>query len=212
MNILTNLWNVVFFAGFVAYLGIRGVHARRTRHLATVHRQVDGLEKVMLPLVISTSLLLPLIYLFTPFLAFADCQPPAFLPWCGLVVMLVALWLFCRSHADLGLNWSVSLEVRKDHRLVRHGVYRLVRHPMYASIFLWCIAQGLLLPNWLAAWSSLATFAPLYFLRTPREERMMCEFFGQEYRDYMDQTGRLFPRLGRKNRLPKDSDKPAAAE
>jgi protein-S-isoprenylcysteine O-methyltransferase Ste14 len=212
MNLLTNYWNVVFFAGFLVYLGIRGVHARRTRHLATVHRQVDGLEKTLLPLVISTSLLLPPIYLFTPLLAFADYQPPDFLPWCGLVTMLLALWLFWRSHADLGLNWSVSLEVRKDHRLVRHGVYRLVRHPMYASIFLWCIAQGLLLPNWFAGWSSLATFAPLYFLRTPREERMMCEFFGQEYRDYMNQTGRLFPRLGRKKRLPNASDEPAATE
>jgi protein-S-isoprenylcysteine O-methyltransferase Ste14 len=35
----------------------------------------------------------------------------------------------------------------------------------------------------------------MYFVRTPREEAMLVEFFGQEYRDYMRRTGRLFPRL-----------------
>jgi protein-S-isoprenylcysteine O-methyltransferase Ste14 len=213
MNLLNHPWNIVFFGGFIVYLGIRGVHARRTRSLATVHRQVDAREKFLLPFVISTSLLLPPIYLFTPLLWFADYQLPNILPWCGLATMLLALWLFWRSHADLGLNWSVSLEVRKDHKLVRHGVYRLIRHPMYAAIFLWCIAQGLLLPNWLAGWSSLVAFTALYFLRTPREERMMCEFFGQEYRDYMSETGRLLPQLGGRKRSPPNvSDEPKAAE
>jgi protein-S-isoprenylcysteine O-methyltransferase Ste14 len=40
----------------------------------------------------------------------------------------------------------------------------------------------------------------MYFLRTPREERMMCEFFGEDYKRYMKETGRLFPRLTRAHR------------
>ncbi len=109
--------------------------------------------------------------------------------------MLAALWLFWRSHADLGLNWSVTLEIRKEHQLITNGVYRSIRHPMYAAIWLFSLAQALLLANWLAGPAALVTFAPMYLLRTPREERMMCEIFGQEYRDYMARTGRLFPRL-----------------
>jgi len=159
MNILTNPWAAIFFVGFVIYLSIRGVHARRTKSLEKVHRQVDALEKFLLVLVISTSTLLPVLYLFTPWLAFADYRLPAFAPWCGTAIVVVALWLFWRSHADLGRNWSVSLEVRKDHRLVTHGVYRSIRHPMYAAIFLWSIAQALLLPNWLAGWSAFVAFA-----------------------------------------------------
>jgi len=61
--------------------------------------------------------------------------------------MIAALWLFCRSHLDLGQNWSQSLEIRKGHQLVTDGVYRFIRHPMYASIWIWCLAQGLLLEN-----------------------------------------------------------------
>jgi protein-S-isoprenylcysteine O-methyltransferase Ste14 len=117
------------------------------------------------------------------------------LPWCGAFALAASLWLFWRSHADLGTNWSVTLEIRKGHELVRHGIYRSIRHPMYASIWLFGLAQGLLLQNWLAGWCAVVTFAPMYFLRTPREEQMMCEFFGPEYREYMERTGRLFPRL-----------------
>jgi protein-S-isoprenylcysteine O-methyltransferase Ste14 len=98
-------------------------------------------------------------------------------------------------NTDLGQNWSVTLELRKGHQLVKQGVYRSIRHPMYASIWLWCVAQALILENWLAGWYALLAFAIMYFVRTPREERMMCECFGQEYRDYMEQTGQLFPRI-----------------
>jgi len=108
--------------------------------------------------------------------------------------MLVSLWLFWRSHADLGLNWSVTLEVRRGHQLVKHGVYRSIRHPMYASIWMFGTAQALMLPNWLAGFSAVVTFAPLYFLRVPREERMLCECLGEEYQVYLRQTGRIVPR------------------
>ena len=153
------------------------------------------MEKALLSVAMLGSFLLPVLYLFTPVLGFADRELPAYIPWTGLAVMIAALWLFWRSHADLGLNWSISLEVRKDHRLIQDGVYCRVRHPMYTSIFLWSIAQGLLLENWLAGWSGLVTFAPLYFVRAPREEVMMCEFFGDEYREYMKRTGSLLPRF-----------------
>ena len=195
MNILTHPSCAVFFIGFVAYTAIRGVYARRTKQIPRVHRQMDGLEKALLLFVIPSGLLLPLLYLFTPLLSFADYRLPAFAPWCGVVLMLIAIWLFWRSHADLGTNWSATLELAKDHQLVTNGVYRWIRHPMYASIFLWGLAQALLLPNWLAGWSAFVPFTVLYLIRTPREERMMCEFFGDAYRDYMRRTGRLVPRL-----------------
>jgi len=187
-------WNLVFLVGFIVYLGIRYVFARRTRGNEKAISRI-GRDSILIVIVGVGSLLLPVLYLFTPWLAFADYRLPARAPWFGTAVMCLALWLFWRSHADLGPNWSVTLEVRKGHQLVKHGVYRLIRHPMYAAIWLFSLAQGLLLQNWLAGWSGLVLFGLMYFLRTPREEQMMYEVFGQEYRDYMRQTGRIFPRL-----------------
>src|SRR6188768_4112828 len=117
MNIVTHPSAAIFFVGFVVYTATRGVYASRLRGVESVHRRVDRLETGLLLLVIPTSLLLPLLYLFTPLLWFADYHLPSFVPWCGVAVMLTALWLFWRSHADLGLNWSATLEVRKDHKV-----------------------------------------------------------------------------------------------
>lgn len=189
--------NAIFVAGFVAYFVIRGVWEKRTRGAETVETRFDGRERILLAIVALGTLVLPVLYLATPWLAFADYERPAAVGIAGTVVMALALALFWRSHADLGSNWSISLEIRKGHRVVTTGVYRTIRHPMYAAIFLFSIAQGLLLANWLAGWSAVATFAPLYFIRTPREEKMMRERFGEEYAEYASRTGRLFPRLSR---------------
>jgi protein-S-isoprenylcysteine O-methyltransferase Ste14 len=191
---LVEPWNVVFLAGFVAYVAIRGRFARGTKDNVKTVRRVDAVEKILLVFVGISSLLLPILSLLTPWLAFADYRLPAAAPWCGSILMAASLALFYRSHADLGQNWSATLEMREGHQLIRHGVYRSIRHPMYASILLWDVAQGLLLRNWLAGWGALVTFSVLYVVRAPREERMMCDAFGEEYRDYMRRTGRVVPR------------------
>jgi protein-S-isoprenylcysteine O-methyltransferase Ste14 len=61
-------------------------------------------------------------------------------------------------------------------------------------MFLWAIAQPLLIWNWLAGPAFGLIFLPLYITRMPREEQMMIDHFGDEYRQYMRTTGRLLPR------------------
>jgi protein-S-isoprenylcysteine O-methyltransferase Ste14 len=190
-------WNILFLIGFIAYVAIRGVFIEQTKRNEKMIRKVGVRERILMFIVGTGSILLPVIYLFTPLLAFADYRLPTPAKWCGVVVMAAALWLFWRSHADLGKNWSATLELRTGHQLVKTGVYRSIRHPMYAAIWLFALSQGLLLANWIGGWSALITFAIMYIVRTPHEEQMMREFFGEEYIDYMQQTGRLIPRWRR---------------
>jgi protein-S-isoprenylcysteine O-methyltransferase Ste14 len=198
--------NILFLAGFVTYCAIRAVFQKRTKGNEKIDRRRDRTETILLFVVFLGNMLLPVIYILTPSLRFADYRLPGWMPWCGVSVMMLALWLFWRSHADLGRNWSITLEIRRDHELIRHGVYRFMRHPMYASIFLFGLAQGLMLSNWLAGWAAVATFTPMYFIRTPREERMMLEHFGDGYRQYMIETGRLWPRIWAKRDLRKSEE------
>ncbi|MCX6047580.1 MAG: isoprenylcysteine carboxylmethyltransferase family protein, partial [Chloroflexi bacterium] len=97
-------------------------------------------------------------------------------------------------HMDLKSNWSPTLEIRQDHTLVTTGIYRYIRHPMYASQWLWVIAQILLLQNWLAGPLNLLIFIPFYFLRVPAEEKMMLDTFGDQYRAYMQKVGGVLPK------------------
>ena len=191
-------WNLVFLIGLIVFTYIRVVFGRRTKSNVKIVSRVDRLERILVTFLGLGYFTVP-IYLFTPWFAFADYHLPVLAPWCGVALMVFALWLFYRAHADLGQNWSITLEIRKGHQLVTQGVYRFVRHPMYASFWLWSLAQGLMLENWLAGWSYFVGFAPMYFLRVPREEQMMCESFGQEYLDYMRRSGRLIPRINLEN-------------
>jgi protein-S-isoprenylcysteine O-methyltransferase Ste14 len=55
------------------------------------------------------------------------------------------------------------------------------------------VAQLLLLPNWIAGPAGLIGFGILFFFRVGREEQMMLETFGEDYRAYMQRTARLIP-------------------
>jgi protein-S-isoprenylcysteine O-methyltransferase Ste14 len=184
--------NHIYLVGLIVYIAIRGRFGARTKTNEKVVSRVPPGDRALVGFVFIGSIILPVVYLFTPWLGFADYPLPSAVPWCGALVMIIALWLFWRAHADLGLNWSITLELRKEHELVTRGVYRRIRHPMYAAIFLFAIAQGLLLSNWLGGWAGFVSFAALYLARVRREEEMMRERFGQAYRDYMARSRRLW--------------------
>jgi len=113
--------------------------------------------------------------------------------WLGAFVLVAGMSLLYRTHRDLGRAWSITLEIRDKHTLITRGIYEKLRHPMYASFWLWAISQALLLPNWIAGLSGLVGFGTLFFARVGHEERMMLETFGDEYRAYMARTYRLIP-------------------
>ena len=187
---------VVFALGLLVYLVIRAVFQRRVVGTPTAATRSTGADRWLVFLVVFGQVVLPGVYLFSPWLNFANHDAPRFLVVLGAFIWGAGLWLFWRSHADLGNNWSVSLEVRSSHQLITHGVYSVIRHPMYAAFLLFGIAQALLLPNWVAGFSALAAVALLCIVRVPREESMMCEFFGEQYRQYMRRTGGIAPRIG----------------
>ena len=106
---------------------------------------------------------------------------------------MIGLWLFYRSHADLGTNWSITLAVREKHQLVTNGIYRRVRHPMYLALLVYSVGQALALPNWIVGPSYAVAMVLLVALRLGPEERMMREEFGKDYDTYMRRTKRLIP-------------------
>ena len=158
---------------------------------------IDWLEKVTLMLVSVAHVLIPWIFMATPAFDFADLpeDPPIVVPIIGVVLGVLGLFLFYRSHVDLGLNWSTSLELRKEHSLVTRGVYRLVRHPMYSAFFLLAFSQFFLLSNWFTRFTGVAGYFILYACRVSREEKMMEKEFGEEYVRYMAKTPRVMPHL-----------------
>ena len=183
----------IWLACVIAWWIIRYPYERQAKKAAVAKSGRDAGEWILLAISLAGLGIVPILYVFTGFPRIADRAFVPALAWAGLVPALASLCLFYRTHRELGRNWSVSLEVRDQHRLVTSGVYRYVRHPMYSAFFLWAVAQGLLLPNWVAGLAGLIGFGILFWFRVGREERLMLETFGEDYRAYMTRTARIVP-------------------
>ena len=184
----------IVLAATVVMMVIRAPHGRRSGNVKVAKSYKTPLETGVL-LLAWVGFFVPLIWVASSAFWFAE-YPLRIGPLvAGVICFVLGLWLFYRSHADLGTNWSITLEVREEHRLITQGVYRSVRHPMYSALVLYSVGQALVIPNWVAGPSSLLGFAVLLALRIRAEERMMDERFGDEYAAYTVRTKRLLPRV-----------------
>ena len=189
-----NPWiaKAVILGASIVMVAIRAPHGQRSRGVKVVKNRKGKREVILLSLA-WLGFFVPLVWVASPTFSFAE-YPLRLDPLiAGVVCFAVGLWLFHRSHVDLGTNWSITLQVREHHQLITHGVYQYIRHPMYSALFLYSLGQLLVLPNWIAGPSYLVTFGILFAFRICDEERMMLEEFGDEYAAYMAKTKRLVP-------------------
>lgn len=182
----------VILVASVVMVMIRAPHGKRSRAVKVVKSNKGPLE-VLLLTVAWIGFLAPILWIATPWFAFADFALHPVPLVAGSFLLVLGLWLFHRSHADLGTNWSVTLEIRESHRLVTDGIYRYVRHPMYSAFFLYGFGQAIVVPNWIAGPSYALAMALLVAFRLGPEEELMRGQFKGEYDAYIARTKRLIP-------------------
>ncbi|HET9386474.1 MAG TPA: protein-S-isoprenylcysteine O-methyltransferase [Gemmatimonadales bacterium] len=171
---------------------IRSPHGRVSRTV-TVAKSRKGLLEIVLLGIAWVGFFVPILWIATPWLGFAEFPLYPLPLVIGSVILALSLWLFHRSHADLGTNWSITLEIRESHWLVTEGVYRRVRHPMYVALLLYGLGQAAVIPNWVAAPAYAAAMVLVCALRLRPEEELMREHFKGEYDVYASRTKRLVP-------------------
>lgn len=112
----------------------------------------------------------------------------------GVAVLVLSLFVRAAAIRTLGKFWSLHLEIRESHVLVREGIYEVVRHPAYAAILLEVISIPIVTNAWWTAVAAAAVYWPLLLYRLRREERALVEKFGEPYRVYQREVGALVPR------------------
>jgi len=140
-----------------------------------------------------------IIYVIIPdFIQWSYIALPYLIRWLGVGIALAATILVFTTHRLLGAQYSAKQEIQKDHALISEGIYNRIRHPMYTGFNMFALAVSLISSNLL-----LIIFAILLALPFPwmarKEEDMLIEQFGDEYREYMTRTGRFFPPIGKRN-------------
>ena len=177
---------------------ISGYFRRRARQSAgAIPRAREGRLSLLLRVAFAAPLYLSLFaYVVNPdWMAWSSVDLPAWLRWLAAAVgfsMLPLLYWVMRS---IGSNVSETFLTKERHVLVTHGPYRWVRHPLYSVATIAFMSLSILAANWFIASMAILALIAVYLLVIPREEAQLISKFGTEYRDYMQRTGRLAPRL-----------------
>lgn len=136
-------------------------------------------------------------YMINPaWMKWSSVALPPVLRWFGLGMGVVAGLLLTWTLRALGKNLTDTVVTRREHTLVTTGPYRWVRHPFYSSWALVFLANSLVAANWYLL-LVVTLVLVLWVIRTRKEEENLLLRFGDDYRRYMERTGRFLPRIKR---------------
>ena len=115
----------------------------------------------------------------------------------GIPIILLSFIFIFLSHNSLKKNWSPITEEKfvRPKKIIKSGIYKRIRHPIYSSIFLMVIGFGILISNWLLWVIPFFSFLILCLIKVPKEEEFLKKEFGDKYKEYLNETGRYFPKI-----------------
>lgn len=158
-------------------------------------RNADGTPMMLVIRIFGLVLWLsPLVYLLNPqWMAWSKIGLPEWVRWFGfgfgIIVVRLIYWLFISIQSGI----TPVSATRTNHKLVTHGIYRWVRHPLYSVGSSLYISFGLMADNWFVIFMGVVAFVVMA-IRTPKEEANLIAKFGEEYQNYKKNTGALLPR------------------
>jgi len=172
-----------------------------SRHTAsedqTVKRREEGIASRIAGLLGLLGFITVLAEVINPaWLNWADLPLAMWVRWAGLGVAVSGFVLLQWAQVTLGKSWSDTPRMLKQQSLITSGPYRFVRHPIYTAFILILGSTLLISSNWLIGlcWAGMTILETASRVRF--EEALMLEYFGEQYRAYMKQTGRFLPHLG----------------
>jgi protein-S-isoprenylcysteine O-methyltransferase Ste14 len=196
-------FKILFFLYFFALLAIRAIFGLRVRKAGQSGWSVDrgavkreGTGSILLrPLAFLTLIVLVMLYAVVPGEPDGLVLPlPVGLRVLGAALGILSLLFLIRMHDTRREYWSTVLQLRERHNLITGGPYRWIRHPMYSALMLCFIGSALLSAFWPLLLLAVLT-VPFFYRIAVKEEAMMIEQFGGEYRAFTERTGRFWPRL-----------------
>ena len=128
-------------------------------------------------------------------MSWADLPFPAWLRWTGVGIAVIGFALLQWAQNTLGKNWSDMPRLLKGQSLITSGPYQYIRHPIYTAFLLILGSTFLISANWMIGLAWIGMSALEVASRIGYEEALMLESFGDQYREYMKKTGRLFPKV-----------------
>lgn len=110
----------------------------------------------------------------------------------GASIAWLGALLACWSRFVLGKNWSVSVQLKKNHELVKTGPYKIIRHPIYTALLLVFLGNTIIVGDYRGILAMLIVFLS-FWRKLKLEEKWLKEYFGESYLNYKAESRALFP-------------------
>jgi protein-S-isoprenylcysteine O-methyltransferase Ste14 len=115
----------------------------------------------------------------------------------GSILIIAGCCINVMGRFQLKNNWSNQVVIYNDHTHVTTGIYRFIRHPLYASLIGMLIGGSLIYIDYLAFISVIFIFLPMMYYRAKQEENMLSAEFSR-YSNYKLNTGMFFLKIFKK--------------
>lgn len=111
----------------------------------------------------------------------------------GVALTAAGVGLAMWARWALGENWSAVVSIREDHKLVRVGPYRSMRHPIYTGILLGLLGTALVVGEVRGLLAVAIAWGGFYY-KARKEEAFLFREFGARFEAHAKQTGMFLPR------------------
>ncbi len=192
------VFRLIFLIVFLLMFAISSVYRKRAREEGgVIERKAEGTVILVLRIALGLPLFLALILygVYPKALAWSFVSVPPLVRWffAGIAIACVPIifWVF----RSIGKNITETVLTKEGHELVRHGPYRWVRHPLYATALLMIGSTAFISTSWFLFAYFVAGVLVFRLLVVPEEEKRLIEAFGDDYRSYRKTTGALFPKI-----------------
>lgn len=113
----------------------------------------------------------------------------------GLCFYIIFSWVQIWAFKVLGDNYSQDIAIKKDHKLVTRGPFKIVRHPQYLSQMLMDLGGAVATLSFILAPLALIQI-PFLLMRASFEDELLEKHFGENFRSYKKKSGMIFPFIG----------------
>ena len=111
----------------------------------------------------------------------------------GSILVLVGVILRYAAKKQLRNNFTQSVQIVDNHRLIKDGIYSMVRHPAYVGTFFIILGAVFMYGN-VVMFVLILLILPLGIKRINYEESLLVKQFGEEYTEYKQHVNRFVPK------------------
>ena len=122
-------------------------------------------------------------------------SPDYYISSLGLLLIIAGLIIRWSAVLTLKKYFTVDVAIMDDHKLIRSGLFKYIRHPAYLGVLIAVLGLGVTMVNWLSIIIILVPHTIIILLRIKEEEMALESRFGQDYENYRMNTKYLIPSI-----------------